>query len=140
MKRAILFFLISSIIFLGCGDSKIEVQSTLMVVDTYPSNGAEIESTLDKIIVFFSSTLDEGTLQNESFVLELVGEVDASITGVPVKTEILGLSEDKSAVIIGIDAPLTDGSIYRLTISDVKSATGTLLSQKYYKFFIVKSK
>jgi hypothetical protein len=139
MKRAILFFLIS-IAFLGCGDSKIEVQNTLLVVDTYPSNGAEIESTLDKIIVFFSSSLEESAIKNESFVLELVGEVDVDISGVPVKTQILGLSEYKSAVIVGIDAPLTVGSIYRLTISDVKSATSTLLSQKYYKFFIVKSK
>ncbi|MGC9043539.1 MAG: Ig-like domain-containing protein [Myxococcota bacterium] len=141
MKKTLLLLLVFSAIFISCGDSKIEVQSTLLVVDTYPSNGAEVDPSLDRIIVFFSSSLDESQIKNESFVLELVGGVDVDVAGVQVKTEILNLSEDRSAVTLSIGStPLTGGSIYRLSVSDVKSATGSLLAHKYYTFFSVKTK
>ncbi len=142
MKRSVFFFLaVVLLIALSCGDSKIEVKSTLLVVDTYPSQGAEVEPSLSDILVFFSSKIDTGSVSNDSFLLELVGAVDTDIAGSKVNTEILDVSEDKTGVHLKIkDTPLTGGSIYRLTISNVKSATGETLEHKYYRFFSVKSR
>lgn len=141
MKRAILLSFVLTFLFLSCGDSKIEVKSGLQVIDTYPSNGAEIDPFLSEMIVFFSSRIDETALKEDSFLLELVGEVDTDVSGAKVSTEISRLSDDKTAVYILIkDTPLTAGSIYRLTIKEVKSVTGDSLKQNYFRFFFVKSK
>ncbi|MCX7943400.1 MAG: Ig-like domain-containing protein [Deltaproteobacteria bacterium] len=134
---SLIFFLIG--LFLACGDSKIEVQSPLLVVDTYPSSGAEVDPSLSDILVFFSSRIDSASLSNDSFVLELIGEIDTTVAGAKVSTEVLDISEDGTSVHIVIkETPLKRGSIYRLTISNVKSVFGDKLSQSYYKFFKVR--
>lgn len=141
MRRGLLLLIFSLILMVSCGDSKIEVQSTLLVVDTYPSNGAEVDPYISDIFVFFSSKIDSESLSNDSFLLELVGEVSTTAEGSKVKTDIVEISEDKTSVHITIlDKPLVGGSIYRLTINNVKSASGNMLQNKYYKFFSVKRK
>lgn len=128
-------------IMVSCGDSKIEVQSTLLVVDTYPSNGAEIDADLNRILVFFSSPLDEGSISAESFRFEVVGSVDITSRGVPVDISVSGLSDDKSMVELSIKStPLTAGAVYRLSIDSVKALNGARLAQRYFRFFVVKTK
>lgn len=141
MNTRILVLLFMILVMISCGDSKIEVQSTLLVVDTYPSNGAEIDTDLNRILVFFSSPLDEGSVSAESFRFELVSSIDVASTGVPVDISVSGLSDDKSMVELRIEStPLTVGAVYRLSVDSVKAANGARLAQKYFRFFIVKTK
>ncbi len=141
MKRTILLFAIIAMFVINCGDSKIEVQKTLLVADVYPSGGASVDPSIDRIIVFFSSSIDRSSLSSDSFILELVGELDVDTEGAVVKTEISGVSDDNMTVYIDIKGtPLVEGSIYRLTVKDVKSSTGELLARNFYSFFTVKTK
>ncbi len=142
MKNGRLIILLLAVfLILSCGDSKIEVQNTLLVLDTYPSNGAEINADLNKIMVFFSSAVDENSLTADSFKLELVGSVDIKSSGVAVNISIGNIPDDKSMVELIInETPLTNGAVYRLSIDSVKATNGAALAQKYYRFFVVKNK
>jgi len=137
----ILLVLLLLALGISCGDSKIEVQNTLLVIDTYPSNGSVISPNISQIIVFFSSAIDENSISKDSFKLELVGSIDTKVEGSAVNTEVLSLSDDKTSVYLTIkDTPLSVGGVYRLTISEIKSTTGSNLAQNFYKFFTVGSK
>jgi hypothetical protein len=133
--------LLCVLLCISCGDSKIEVQNPLLVIDTYPSNGSVISPNLSQIIVFFSAPVDENSISQNSFKFELVGSIDTEVEGTPVKTEILTLSDDRTSVFLSIDeTPLSVGAVYRLAISNIRSKSGSSLPQNYYKFFTVGSK
>ncbi len=119
---------------LGC-DLEVTAPASLSVVDSFPSQGAQVGPGTLEAVFAFSEPVDKETL-NEALLLE-----ETSMLGVPLRALPARLQRyDESQSIAVFDVgPLESGRAYQLTLSaeSLRAASGAALIRDFVRRFSV---
>lgn len=110
---------------MGCGGTEVITPQPLFVVDTYPSNGAQVASGQIPVVISFSAPVDPDSLPQALLLEETAG------SGTPIRIVPTALAEylqQDQAAIYQLPA-LPGGTTYSLTIQKevVRAEDGTRL-------------
>lgn len=116
-------------LLVGCGGAEIVASSPLLVLATYPGDGALVEAGEDRLAFSFSEPIDEATLAGA------VSGEELTLAGAPVRELSISsvvYTQDSMTAVYALP-PMATGVVYQvqLSASEVAASTGARLVADY---------